>query len=1052
MITSNSLLDRGLGLIYRLVRSSPRDYVEVETTADDTTLVFKDCTHVSIIRFEGIRSLVGGDEFANIVETLAESLRNYVTTPHHKLSSHFSNDHMTVERVKEQMQPMYDTATRFGMNSEMHDILDDQANTMAKSLMQEDHHLALWTFPTILNKRDLQTWRDEQNDLFRKGLAPNPRQAQDGTRAIPAIAAEHHRFVLSLLGAIKSLKGNARLMQVDEAVYAQKDAVERRLTPRGWRPWLLSKIGERPARSAPERAQYTQRKDGSNVIQVGNLAALFPPSLARQIIGSNLIRSKERGYPIYGERMYVTLVMDLPPRTDTQFRMLMNYLRAARVNTPDGQRPLPFRFSVEIAGDPLKWLGWRSMFAAFTPFTDDTKHFNKAIKYLKEQITQANEPGVRYSFSISTWVDADMPEAEMELAGRVTKLTAAARQWGSASVVEYGVDRFQAFISNSLALTRKSVGNFAATDLSEALRHMPLDRPASPFLNAGVEIYRSLDGRMMTTTSHSSEMDYSLQCDVAGMGGGKSVQANRRHLEFVLQPGLTGLPFLHVMDVGESASGTAYLVQDALPDNMKHLAYFVRLQNTKEFSINMLDTPYGLRYPPAQHMSAIADWLTAYVTPAERTTPFESMSAFVQAILRQTYAMFDDANDQGKARKYLTGFSKDVDAAIMANNITAQHEFTSWWAVVDALHAAGCQKEAMLAQRFASPRLGDVESVASDDNVVAEFKDLGNGGIPIARTFLAQLRATKDAFPIFNDFSRVDLRGRRFTVLDLHAVTGGESDQSRKQTSLMYSAAYELFTRNIRFHLDDLQNIPSAYQKYYATLIEDLMAVPKHITIDEYHRTSSAPPSVLAANPSAADEYGLRKTLQREAGKEARKWKLSVTTISQRPGDHGGLLALASSVFLMKTPEKAEDVTLLVDKMELNESGVFVMKRFLNGPQAGVGVTLLGRFNLKDERYTQLMTSTIGPKLMWATSTTPEDKTIRTFMYDQLGKITTRSVLAFHYPGGSAKAEVERRKASKGPNSSVVDGNQDKSAERMIAEELIGLYRADPTKYQIQPK
>lgn len=57
-----------------------------------------------------------------------------------------------------------------------------------------------------------------------------------------------------------------------------------------------------------------------------------------------------------------------------------------------------------------------------------------------------------------------------------------------------------------------------------------------------------------------------------------------------------------------------------------------------------------------------------------------------------------------------------------------------------------------------------------------------------------------------------------------------------------------------------------------------------------------------------------------------------------------------------------------------------------------------------------VLTLTIGPQSLWAFSTTTEDVAIRNNLYQRLGPSETLRRLAKRFPGGSAKAEVERRR------------------------------------------
>ena len=55
------------------------------------------------------------------------------------------------------------------------------------------------------------------------------------------------------------------------------------------------------------------------------------------------------------------------------------------------------------------------------------------------------------------------------------------------------------------------------------------------------------------------------------------------------------------------------------------------------------------------------------------------------------------------------------------------------------------------------------------------------------------------------------------------------------------------------------------------------------------------------------------------------------------------------------------------------------------------------------------MINTLGPIELWALSTSMEDVSIRSRLYQRIGGVRARRVLARAYPRGSARAELRRR-------------------------------------------
>ena len=80
------------------------------------------------------------------------------------------------------------------------------------------------------------------------------------------------------------------------------------------------------------------------------------------------------------------------------------------------------------------------------------------------------------------------------------------------------------------------------------------------------------------------------------------------------------------------------------------------------------------------------------------------------------------------------------------------------------------------------------------------------------------------------------------------------------------------------------------------------------------------------------------------------------------------------------------------------------------GKPGKAGSNLIALFRTGSGMSQLVLSLTIGPQSLWAFSTTTEDVAIRNNLYQRLGPSETLRRLAARFPGGSAKAEVERRR------------------------------------------
>lgn len=1041
------MLDSAIEWLDTFARKSPGHYSTLESTMGPRTLVHRTGVLATLLQYEGVAKVVGNTESAVIADALTKALNPFLLRKAHDLQFVMNRDLNTAERVKKRIAPMYESAARLGVKDMMTDIFDEQAATMARLTMDDTLTIVLYTHPIAMRPEDFKNWAKQQGEERRRGSIHVPPGSQDETYGIDPLLALHDAFVDQVYATLtsKEIAGQIEILDAGRA----SNVMARSLDPMGvsdeWSAWLLptfderfgNRVGGEPLTKAPP---HGMKKAMPKIVKVANTTVYLPPPIRDQLLVHEATYPK-KGFVEYAGRLYATLSMIIPPRR-AMHSMPLIYNLSNMQSRADGEKSerVPYRLSMRMRGNGLKQAASRAMLAPLVSWASyNNRKLMQAYKALAKEVSQDNAVG-SLSLSLTTWVNASDPKAHERLTSRVVALRSAASQWGDMTITEENIDRFSALVASCPGLTTDPNGNEAVGSLDELLPLFPWGRPASPLGRDGTELYRSLDGAMLPTASHSSKQDFWLETMTAPMGGGKSVQANRKHLDFVFAPGRTGFPFLHIMDIGGSVSGLVDLIRDALPEDRKHLAYMMTLRNSREHAINMLDTKLGLRRPLEGDLATTVDWLTALVTPAERIKAYDNMGEFCRAVLLATYRRLDDTTDNGSPKPYKKGHPVII-AALERHRIDEPHGST-WFGVADLLGSHGEYQAALYAHRLAMPLMADLQATANDPNIKDDFsKALAENGTPIPDVFSVQLTLARDAYPIFSDPTVVDLRSSRITAIDLQEVALLGNAQARKQSSIMYLVAYEIFQRNMRITEEDLVQIPANWIPYYQRLIEELKNTEKHVSIDEYHRTQIVQ---LSKKDSADhDTTGIRQTLVREGGRESRKWGLSLLTISQVTSDHGALFSLASANHIMRigSPEETETQR---DALNLSDADISAMSSFSNGPSRA-GVTFLSQWVTKEGRFNQMFTSSMGPTTLWSLCTTFEDKNVRKIVFDQLGRTAGRAVLAYHYPGGSAVAEVTRRKQSV-----KTDDNTDIKAAACneVAFDLVRAYKTHPSNYK----
>ncbi len=579
-------------------------------------------------------------------------------------------------------------------------------------------------------------------------------------------------------------------------------------------------------------------------------------------------------------------------------------------------------------------------------------------------------------------------------------------------------------MSSAMGTSCLSTATLGAAPLSDVVTMLPLRRPVSPYTR-GTVLLRSPDGKLIPYEPGGRATDYVFDIVFSPPGKGKSVLLQTLNLGTILSAGGTAMPFVAIIDIGFSSSGLISLLKESLPTDKRHLAAYHRLKNNKNYSINPFDTQLGFRYPVENERAYLTNLLLSLATPAGQDAPYDGMAGLVGAVVNEMYRWRADDEANAQPNVYQPGWDKEVDSALQRYNV-ALPEQPLWWDVVDRLFEAGAIHAAGLAQRYAVPILSDAISTAHQSNV----QDLYHGtsiqgsGETLLQAFTRMINASLEEFRMLGDVTKFDIGEARVCSLDLQDVAPQGGAAEARQTGIMYMLARHVLVHH--WWLDDKmpEDSPVLYRRHHEKRIAELKELPKRICYDEVHRT---PASVAS---------GVRRQIWRDA-REGRKWAVQVAVASQILADFDSeMVKLATGVWVLGIGLSVDAVDEVVKKFDLGATAKYVVQHRLTGPTEA-GAPLLLVLGATEARYVQYLVNTLGPLELWALSTDPVDVAVRTRLYEKVDPCVARRLLAASFPGGSAKREVDRRKAvrsERGTNNLDTEG----SVLDELAAELLG--------------
>lgn len=1007
-------LDSAFVWLSSAVKANLADYCDLETAEDDKILVARDGSLMSLIRINGVKSLIGPRNFMeNIVQPLQSAFSQPFTTKMYMVQFFFVQDPERTEReIRQNLAPAYETMRRLGLD--MEDMLEERVTNLSNWTNYEACYVALWTRPAGLTKSEQKHEQKKKAAMLQRQNASIDR-AQNPLRGMSVLFDRHHSFVDSVLSDFARAGVTSDALNVHDACREIRSCIDPDWTAPEWKPLLPGDPVKPQLRKGFLEAEEWD-------IVWPKLSWQLTPRDAKQV-GDNLVQ--------IGEKVYAPIYMELFPRDPAPFWEL--YSRLMNQN-------LPWRASFLLEGDGLSALGMKKMVAAILGFASgDNKLINSSIDRLMQLRTEA-ESIVKIRAAFCTWAKA----GDMDLIGRRSSdLARAVEGWGTCDVSETTGDPMAGVASSALGFSFGNIGTAAAAPLSEALSMMPLARPSSPW-KTGAVTFRSPDGKLLPYQPGSSLQSTWISLVFAKPGSGKSVLMNMTNLALCLSPGLKRLPRIAIIDIGPSSSGLISLLQEALPVGQKHLASYHRLRMTREYAVNPFDTQLGCRFPSALERQFLINFVTLLVTDVNEVKPFTGMAGLVTAVIDD---MYRKSSDREMPHPYSPGIEHGVDEAIRAVNMRVDKK-TTWWEITDGLFLKGYIHEAGLAQRHAVPILAEAPLCAQDDKIKNTYGKvtIKETGEDLITAFNRMVADSMQYYPILSRPTAFDIGDSRVVSLDLDEVAKTGGPVADRQTAVMYMLARYILAKDFYVtegnlsempypaHLECPNTIPvTAYKDHHRQRIEHIREDLKRICFDEFHRTSKAQ---MVRDQVLVDM------------REGRKWGVDVTLASQALEDFDStMMEFATGIFCMDGGN-AQTVKKIADAFGFQDPAEQSALQFnVHGPKKGGG-TFMAKFATNNGWYTLLLTSTLGPIELWAFSTTAEDVAIRNKLYQRVGPKIARKLLAAKYQGGSAKGDVESRKESMRSTGAVVDGDGTNIIEQIV-EELIAYKRVMESRGQI---
>ena len=936
---------------------------------DPYTLVTDNNALLTAFDVQGTYQLLSGQDFQKMIDNLRIKANGYMKRHGHSLTFGFERDpDRALDELMRLAEPQINAARRIGMNSE--DIILDRVRRNAPLVAWEQNLMIVYTHMNVMSKEETKRELAERATQAARHDLPRMELGQNPASVLMAMKHRHDTMIERIKSDFESCGADGRpgiMLQpltAHEAVRRVRIMVNRERTSQQFRPVLP---GDRfIPRGREEDEDYSD---------------LTPPPLNYQICSNDIENRNELIKT--DELWHGNLSMELGPQEPQPFSALF-----ANVG---GE--IPWRVRIDINPCGLDEMRGRRMMVSFVGMLPANQQIRQSFIDLD---ARSREDAIcSMKVTVSTW-----SATEADTRRRIATLEKAIQAWGICQVTAVHGDPVAAWASTIPGFTTKNVANRMVPPLPDALKLLPLQRPATPWGNGGSLILRTPDGKIYPVQLGSRLQDTWIELISATPGSGKSVLMNSMNSATLHRAGNVRLPLMTIIDVGPSSSGLIQLIQDSLPAHRKSEAGYLKLQNSTDFAVNPFDTQLGARYPTLRELEFLADFMTLFCTDAAARRAPSGCAQVIERLLRIAYEDRAEKN----ASLYETRIEKTIDELLDQTGLRAQQtvawwSVATWWEVTDMLFSAGYIREAAIAQRQAVPVLPDFSAYLKDASITDLFgKSTVEGGESLLDYMYRCFSVATSSYALFAGRTRFELNSEtRVISIDLNDVIGAKTAEGSLRTAIMYMFARQMAAKNY-FLRDEmvLPVIPPQYQAYHLKRIGDVQDEQKTIAYDEVHNTKG--------------QEGFVQTLVKD-GREGRKWGIRIVCASQYLEDYpDALLNAATAVYVMRGGNTADE-EVLRKNFNVSEEAISRLQREAIGPGPDGG-NFLALFKTKVGFVVQMLTNTVGPIEMWAFSTTQEDVALRNRLYKKIGPYAARKILAEYFPLGTASQTIEAMRAA----------------------------------------
>lgn len=946
------------------------DLSSFDENKNDPVFYAHDSSPCSLIEVFGTKEIYSQKEYLqNMKDFVGLELAPLLKKNGHALTISFELSSTTDQSIDTLFYPIYHNAA--GKNLNVNSIIDETKKNASENSRYYKMLIAVWSFPSLLNKKDLKQAREANWQKRHELLTFRAINMMKPFECIEALDHEHTGFVQRVLSALDKAGIVAKLLKPKDGKRPDLAEIRKGIlfheTPQNWSPFGIND------------RKYAGVKSSVNT----DMSEFFSPPISMQIMSSAAKAENFRTINI-GGRSYALAIMQLFPRELAPF---FDFIQSIKTS---GDKNMPLRFTIHLEGGEFN-VALKSLLANFASITSaKSKNLYNNLKQMKEIADRDVDTFVKSWIISCTW--REPYESDEILEHRRSYLTRTLMSWGSGLVTDSTVNPLRT-LSETVAGMVRQVRTVKPTfaPVTAMAQLLPFYSSA-PVFDKGETIFTTMDGNLAPHEAFSKDQQFWFTLIFAPPGSGKSVLMNRLNYEFTAYSAGKSLPFVCVIDIGVSASGYIKLIQEALPENRRHEAFQKRLINARHAAINPFDIGLGHRMPLLREKQFIDRFLLTIVGNEEKSHLYEQI---IQAATQRAFQEKSDLEINSHPNTYEAGKDPEVDKACLKHGVHIGSR-EKWWSIVDGLAEAGDFINAERAQRQAVPLIKDIISILSQPAILEEFNP------EAVKYATSRLTSSLDEFQIFAYETQLDFGAARIAVIDLNdVVINGQDVHAHRNNALMYMIARNIFVQKIGGDVEEIKtmkfptHMQKIYKNYWEKHYEDIRETPKRLCYDEYHMTGG---SGQISSQVVADV------------RVCRKWGLEIILASQFLKDFNqNLQNVASTTFVLAAGSE-ESRNEIQQTFGFGDAVKEQLKKYVHGTAGNNknGVNFLANYKLKTGERWIILNNFPGSKMLWALTTVAQDREVRDEMYKRMSVTEALTMLANRYPAATVGEDWNR--------------------------------------------